>query len=276
MKLHNEHHRVDRTAWLRAAVLGANDGLISTSSLIIGVAAAHAGTPDILVAGLAGLVGGSLSMAAGEYVSVSSQADSQSADLARERRELSLTPEAEHRELAGIYVSRGLTPELADQVATQLTAHDALAAHARDELGITDTTLARPLTAAIASAGSFALGAVLPLLVAVAVSAERLDHGDLREHPDAAGGTGRAGRVAGGAQILRGALRVGFWGLLAMAATGLIGHLFDVHVLVGIAALAMQPDLAAYFAHLGYQGKGEPTLATLGELHRLHPQADRL
>jgi VIT1/CCC1 family predicted Fe2+/Mn2+ transporter len=230
MKLHNEHHRVDRTAWLRAAVLGANDGLISTSSLIIGVAAAHAGTPDILVAGLAGLVGGSLSMAAGEYVSVSSQADSQSADLARERRELSLTPEAEHRELAGIYVSRGLTPELADQVATQLTAHDALAAHARDELGITDTTLARPLTAAIASAGSFALGAVLPLLVAVAVSAERLTMAIFVSTLMLLVALGALAAWLGGAQILRGALRVGFWGLLAMAATGLIGHLFDVHV----------------------------------------------
>ena len=230
MKLHNEHHRVDRTAWLRAAVLGANDGLISTSSLIIGVAAAHAGAPDVLVAGLAGLVGGSLSMAAGEYVSVSSQADSQSADLARERRELSLTPEAEHRELAGIYVSRGLTPELADQVATQLTAHDALAAHARDELGITDTTLARPLTAAIASAASFALGAVLPLIVAIAVSAERITTVIFVSTLMLLVALGALAAWLGGAQILRGALRVGFWGLLAMAATGLVGHLFGVHV----------------------------------------------
>ncbi len=230
MKHHSEHHRVDRTAWLRAAVLGANDGLISTSSLIVGVAAAHADSASILVAGLAGLVGGALSMAAGEYVSVSSQADSETADLARERRELSLSPEAEHRELAGIYISRGLTPELADQVATQLSAHDALAAHARDELGITDLTRAQPLTAAIASAASFSLGAVLPLIVALVVVAERVTEVIFASTLVLLLALGALAARLGGAQMLRGALRVGFWGLIAMAATGLAGHLFGVRV----------------------------------------------
>jgi len=230
MKHHHEGHRVERMGWLRAAVLGANDGLISTASLIVGVAAAKADAESILLAGLAGLVGGSLSMAAGEYVSVSSQADIEQADLARERSELASAPEAEHRELAAIYVARGLTPELADQVATQLTAHDALGAHARDELGITDLSRARPMTAALASAASFAVGAVPPLAMALAVSAEQTT-------PVIFGGTlllllalGAFAARLGGAGLWRGALRVAFWGVAAMGVTGLVGHLFGVAV----------------------------------------------
>jgi VIT1/CCC1 family predicted Fe2+/Mn2+ transporter len=230
MKHHSETHRVDRIGWLRAAVLGANDGLISTSSLIVGVAAARADSAGILVAGLAGLVGGSLSMAAGEYVSVSSQADSENADLARERRELATAPEAEHRELAGIYVARGLTPELADQVATQLTAHDALGAHARDELGITDLTRAQPLTAALASAGSFAVGAALPLLLALLLPAAQLTTAIFASTLLLLLALGALAARLGGAKLLRGALRVAFWGVIAMAATGIVGHLFGVSV----------------------------------------------
>jgi vacuolar iron transporter family protein len=230
MKHHSETHRVHRLGWLRAAVLGANDGLISTSSLIVGMAAAHAASQDVLVAGLAGLVGGSLSMAAGEYVSVSSQADTESADLARERRELATTPEAEHRELAGIYVSRGLTPELADQVATQLTAHDALAAHARDELGITDLSRARPLTAALTSATSFALGAAMPLLLALLVPAGRAAVMIFCGTLVLLLALGAWAAYLGGARLLTGALRVGFWGASAMAATGIVGHLFGVRL----------------------------------------------
>ena len=228
MKHHSETHRVDRIGWLRAAVLGANDGLISTSSLIVGVAAAQATPAGILVAGVAGLVGGALSMAAGEYVSVSSQADSENADLARERRELATAPEAEHRELAGIYVARGLTPALAEQVATQLTAHDALGAHARDELGITDLTRARPLTAALASAASFAVGAALPLLLAMVAPAALLTPLIFASTLVLLLALGALAARLGGAALLRGALRVAFWGVIAMAATGLVGHLFGV------------------------------------------------
>ena len=228
MKHHSEIHRVDRIGWLRAAVLGANDGLISTSSLIVGVAAAQATPAGILVAGVAGLVGGALSMAAGEYVSVSSQADSENADLARERRELATAPEAEHRELAGIYVARGLTPALAEQVATQLTAHDALGAHARDELGITDLTRARPLTAALASAASFAVGAALPLLLAMVAPAALLTPLIFASTLVLLLALGALAARLGGAALLRGALRVAFWGVIAMAATGLVGHLFGV------------------------------------------------
>jgi VIT1/CCC1 family predicted Fe2+/Mn2+ transporter len=228
MKHHSETHRVDRIGWLRAAVLGANDGLISTSSLIVGVAAAQATPAAILVAGVAGLVGGALSMAAGEYVSVSSQADSENADLARERRELATAPEAEHRELAGIYMARGLTPELAEQVATQLTAHDALGAHARDELGITDLTRARPLTAALASAASFAIGAALPLLLAMVAPAAQLTLLIFASTLVLLLALGALAARLGGAKMLRGAVRVAFWGVIAMAATGLVGHLFGV------------------------------------------------
>ncbi len=228
MKHHPEGHRVERMGWLRAAVLGANDGLISTASLIVGVAAANSGPGAILVAGLAGLVGGSLSMAAGEYVSVSSQSDIEQADIARERRELATAPEAEHRELAAIYVARGLTPELADQVATQLTAHDALGAHARDELGITDLSRAQPMTAAVASAASFAVGAFPPLLMALVVPAAQVT-------PVIFGSTlllllalGAFAARLGGATLWRGALRVAFWGVAAMGVTGLVGHFFGV------------------------------------------------
>ena len=169
MTKHLERHRTDRIGWLRAAVLGANDGIVSTASLLVGVAAAHAASSDILVAGVAGLVAGAMSMAAGEYVSVSSQADTEKADLDRERKELATDVEAERNELASIYVSRGLEPSLARQVAEQLMAHDALAAHARDELGISDTLTARPVQAALASAASFAVGAAMPLLSVLVV-----------------------------------------------------------------------------------------------------------
>ncbi|MEN9704259.1 MAG: hypothetical protein RLZZ393_138 [Pseudomonadota bacterium] len=229
MKLHHESHRVERMGWLRAAVLGANDGLISTASLIVGVAAAHSGAPAILLAGVAGLVGGSLSMAAGEYVSVSSQSDIEQADLARERRELAIAPEAEHRELAGIYVARGLTPELADQVATQLTAHDALGAHARDELGITDLSRARPTAAALASAASFAIGALPPLGLALLVPVAQVTVAIFAGTVLLLLALGAFAAHLGGAPLWRGALRVGFWGVVAMAITGLAGHFFGVN-----------------------------------------------
>ncbi len=220
-----EAHLVDRTGWLRAAVLGANDGILSTASLIVGVAAAAASMHSILVSGLAGLVGGALAMAAGEYVSVSSQADSESADLERERAELKANPAAELRELAGIYVARGLTPALAMQVAEQLSATDALAAHARDELGMHGATAARAVQAALASAVAFAAGASLPLLTALVA-------------PRAAliatlvflAALGAVGARAGGAPVARGAGRVLFWGALAMAATAAIGSLVGAPV----------------------------------------------
>jgi len=224
--MHGEHHRSGRIGWLRAAVLGANDGLISTSSLVVGVASAEPSRMAILLAGVAGLVAGALSMAAGEYVSVSSQADTERADLDQERRELAASPEAERAELAEIYVSRGLTRELATQVAEQLMARDALAAHARDEIGINETTQARPIQAALASASSFAVGAS-PAVLLVAV----LPTGILT--PGIVGVTlvlllvlgGVAARL-GGAPITRGALRVAFWGAVAMACTAAIGRLF--------------------------------------------------
>jgi VIT1/CCC1 family predicted Fe2+/Mn2+ transporter len=223
---HPEQHRTDRIGWLRAAVLGANDGIVSTASLVLGVATADAAPGTVLVAGVAGLVAGAMSMAAGEYVSVSSQADTERADLARERRELAESRPAEREELAGIYVDRGLTPDLALQVADQLMAHDALGAHARDELGLSTTTQARPVQAAFASALSFAVGAVLPLgLVLVAPAGALL--------PIVGGGSllclgllgGLAAR-AGGASVAAGSLRVVFWGALAMAITAAIGALF--------------------------------------------------
>jgi vacuolar iron transporter family protein len=230
MKVHRESHRIGRTGWLRAAVLGANDGLISTSSLVIGMSVAGTGSRAVLMAGLAGLVAGSLSMAAGEYVSVSSQSDSENADLARERRELSVAPEAEHRELAGIYVDRGLSPALAEQVAHEMMAHDALGAHARDELGIFEITRARPIQAALTSATSFALGAVLPLLAALLAPAASVSLA-------VAGASfllllvlGALAASLGGAAPVRGALRVSFWGAVAMAGTALVGHLFGAIV----------------------------------------------
>jgi len=230
MHHHHELHRVGRTGWLRAAVLGANDGLISTASLIIGVAAAHPEGSAVLLAGIAGVVGGSLSMAAGEYVSVSSQADSEQADLARERQELHSAPEAEQRELAGIYVRRGLTPQLAEQVAAQLSAHDALAAHARDELGITDFSRAQPLLAAVASAGSFAVGALLPLLVALLVPAAQLTPAIFGLTVALLLALGASAAQLGGARLLPAAMRVAFWGVIAMAITGLAGHYAGIAV----------------------------------------------
>ena len=225
---HPERHFAERIGWLRAAVLGANDGIVSTASLLIGVAAADAARGDILTAGIAGLVAGAMSMAAGEFVSVSSQADSERADLDRERMELAADPQAEHRELAQIYIKRGLVPSLADQVAAQLMAHDALGAHARDELGLTETHSARPVQAALASAATFACGAALPLLLAAASPAHRVI-------PSVAAGSllslmllgGLAAR-AGGAGLLAGAARVAFWGALAMAATAGAGALFGI------------------------------------------------
>lgn len=223
---HGEHHRSGSIGWLRAAVLGANDGIVSTASLVIGVAAASASHASILVAGVAGLVAGAMSMAAGEYVSVHSQTDTEKADLARERAELQKSPTAEHRELAAIYVGRGLEPELATEVATQLMAHDALGAHARDELGISDTHAPRPVQAALASAASFAVGAVLPLVVTALAPARvliALVSGTSLLFLALLGAV--AARV-GGASVLRGTLRVAFWGAFAMAATAGAGALF--------------------------------------------------
>jgi VIT1/CCC1 family predicted Fe2+/Mn2+ transporter len=223
---HSERHRTAHIGWLRASVLGANDGLISTSSLVVGVAAAQASRAPVLLSALAGLVAGALSMAAGEYVSVSSQADTEQADLARERGELAADPAAERAELAAIYAARGLSPDLADQVAVQLMAHDALGAHARDELGLSEITLARPIQAALASAASFAGGAALPLLLVVFVP-----FGDIIFAVIGASMVlllvlgGLAARL-GRAPLLRGALRVAFWGAVAMGATALVGHLF--------------------------------------------------
>jgi vacuolar iron transporter family protein len=228
MKSHREHHRVDNIGWLRAAVLGANDGLISTSSLVVGVAAAQLGTHAVFLSGLASLVGGALSMAAGEYVSVSSQADSEQADLARERLELVAAPEAERRELAGIYVKRGLTPKLAELVATELTEHDALAAHARDELGITEQSKAKPVLAACTSALSFATGALAPLLLVWLIPAAHLSIAVFATSLVLLMLLGVISAQLGGARLLPAALRVGFWGVVAMGATALVGQFFGV------------------------------------------------
>jgi VIT1/CCC1 family predicted Fe2+/Mn2+ transporter len=227
---HRERHRTEHIGWLRAAVLGANDGIVSTASLVLGVAAAHGTRSNVLVAGVAGLVAGAMSMAAGEYVSVHSQADTEQADLERERAELRADDKGEHKELMAIYVGRGLDPSLAKQVADQLMAHDAVGAHARDELGISESLTARPIQAALASAASFAVGAAMPILTAVIV-------------PEASlilfvGGTslvflallgGLAAR-AGGARIMLGALRVTLWGALAMGVTAGIGAFFGTAV----------------------------------------------
>ena len=223
---HTEHHRSARIGWLRAAVLGANDGIVSTSSLLLGVAAAHASQGNILVTGVAGLVAGAMSMAAGEYVSVHSQADTENADLARERAELQADPAAEKRELAAIYVGRGLEPALATQVAEQLMARDAIGAHARDELGISETLSARPVQAALASAGSFAVGAALPLAVAVAVPASSLMPWVAVTSLAFLAALGALAARAGGASPGTGAWRVTFWGALAMAITAAAGALF--------------------------------------------------
>ena len=225
---HSEFHRLHRIGWLRAAVLGANDGIVSTASLLIGVAAAGTSHDAILITGVAGLVSGAMSMAAGEYVSVSSQSDTESADIARETEELATQPEHELDELTGIYTSRGLTPELARQVAIQLTKHDALGAHTRDELGIVDTMNAKPVNAALASAGTFAIGAALPLLVVFLASA-----GNIIPYVAATSllflaALGGLAAQAGGASLFKGAARVAFWGVLAMIATAGVGSLFGV------------------------------------------------
>lgn len=225
-----ERHRSDRIGWLRAAVLGANDGLISTSSLVVGVAAAAPERGAILIAAVAGLAAGALSMAAGEYVSVSSQSDTESADIARERGELAADADHELAELAGIYVARGLTPELAGQVAAQLTAHDALGAHARDELGIHEFTKARPIQAAVASAASFAVGAAPPALLAALLPMSSLTLGVVAVTILLLVGLGALAAQLGGASQLRGAARVAFWGAVAMGVTALVGRLFGAVV----------------------------------------------
>ncbi len=225
-----ERHRTGRIGWLRAAVLGANDGILSTSSLVLGVAASHASRGSVVVAGVAGLVAGAMSMASGEYVSVHSQADTEEAELELERTELKTNLKGEHDELTAIYVARGLPPALAKQVAEQLMSHDALGAHARDELGISDTFRARPIQAALASAGSFAIGAAMPLAITALASASLLI-------PLVSGSSlvflallgGLAAR-AGGAGVWTGAIRVVFWGALAMAVTAAVGWIFGTFV----------------------------------------------
>ena len=221
-----ELHRGNRTGWLRAAVLGANDGLISTSSLVVGVAAAETSGTAILLTAVAGLAAGALSMAAGEYVSVSSQADTEDADLARERTELATMPHEEHAELAGLYVARGVSPELAAQVAQQLMTHDALGAHARDELGIHELTRARPILAAVASALAFAVGAAPPAILAGVLPAATLTWGIVGVTLVLLLVLGGVAAHVGGAPIVRGSLRVAFWGAVAMGITSLVGRLF--------------------------------------------------
>lgn len=227
---HVEGHRTHRIGWLRAAVLGANDGIVSTASLVLGVAASGANAKTILVAGVAGLVAGSMSMAAGEYVSVSSQADTEGADLARERIELATDPVHEHAEMAAIYVKRGLDPALAREVATQLMDHDALGAHARDELGISELMTARPVQAALASAATFAVGAALPLLIAVIAPKSMLSFTVGGSSLFFLAALGSLAARAGGAPVLLAAVRVTFWGALAMAVTAGVGRMFGVAV----------------------------------------------
>jgi VIT1/CCC1 family predicted Fe2+/Mn2+ transporter len=227
---HIEQHYGQRIGWLRAAVLGANDGIVSTASLVVGVAAAESGRSGVLVAGVAGLVAGAMSMAAGEYVSVSSQSDTEKADLGREHRELEANPERELQELRGIYVDRGLDPELAQRVAEQLTARGALAAHARDELGFSTVHAARPVQAALASAATFAIGAALPLAMAAVVPAGQIIVVVSGSSLLFLAGLGSLAAGAGGASRARGALRVTFWGALAMALTALVGRTFGTVV----------------------------------------------
>ncbi|MGH6624013.1 MAG: VIT1/CCC1 transporter family protein [Burkholderiaceae bacterium] len=229
-RIHREAHRTDRIGWLRAAVLGANDGIVSTASLVLGVAAASASRGDVLVAGVAGLVAGAMSMAAGEYVSVRSQADTEAADVARERKELATDAAAEHRELASIYVQRGLEPALAEQVAVQLMAHDALGAHARDELGISQALTARPVQAALSSAASFTVGAALPLAVAALSPSSLLSAAVAGCSLVFLALLGALAARTGGAPIAAGAWRVTFWGALAMALTAAVGALFGTAV----------------------------------------------
>ncbi|OAX56814.1 VIT1/CCC1 transporter family protein [Xanthomonas graminis] len=227
---HSELHRGDRAGWLRAAVLGANDGILSVAGLVVGVASSGAPAPAVLATGIAGLVAGAMSMAAGEYVSVQSQVDTERADLAIERRELHEDPQSELDELAGIYRQRGLDAALARQVAEQLTAHDALGAHARDELGITETLRARPLQAALASAAAFCCGAALPILAALLAPAGKQVWVTGAATLLGLSLTGALAARAGGASGVRGARRVVFWGAAAMLATGVVGRLFGVQV----------------------------------------------
>ncbi|MDF2371240.1 MAG: VIT family protein [Rhizobiaceae bacterium] len=229
-RLHIEQHSVHRVGWLRAAVLGANDGLVSTASLIVGVAAASAGTGEILVAGTAGLVAGAMSMAAGEYVSVSSQSDTEEADIARERQELIDQPEFELKELAQSFVVRGVEERTALEVAKQLTAKDALGAHAREELGISDITTARPLEAAMTSALTFAIGAALPLIIVLLSSSATLIYAIVIATLIFLAILGALGAKAGGANVLKATVRVTFWGAIAMAITAGVGALFGAVV----------------------------------------------
>jgi VIT1/CCC1 family predicted Fe2+/Mn2+ transporter len=223
--LHREGHLIERIGWLRAAVLGANDGIISTSSLVIGVAAASTSPNEVIVAGIAGLVAGATAMAAGEYVSVSSQADTETADLAKERRELADQPEAELDELTNIYVQRGLDISLARQVAEALTAKDAFATHARDELGLSAHVIARPVQAALTSAITFAFGAAIPLLIAIASPTARIPWAVSAGSLVALAILGAAGAQTGGASVLKPMLRVTFWGAIAMGTTAAVGRL---------------------------------------------------
>ena len=229
-KSHREQHRTERIGWLRAAVLGANDGIVSTASLVVGVAAAHAARHEVLIAGVAGLVAGAMSMAAGEYVSVSSQADTEKADLSRERRELEMDGPLERDELASIYVHRGLDPLLAKQVAEQLMVHDALAAHARDELGISESLTARPVQAALASASTFAVGAGMPLITVLVTPETRLVSVVSVVSLIFLACLGILAARAGGAPIIKAAIRVTFWGALAMGLTAAVGALFGTVV----------------------------------------------
>ena len=227
---HAEHHLVARVGWLRAAVLGANDGIVSTASLIVGVSAASAATSDVLIAGVAGLVAGAMSMAAGEYVSVSSQSDTEKADLSRERAELRDQPEFEREELARIYMERGLEEGLAFQVADQLMAKDALGVHAREELGISEITTARPIQAAFTSAATFAVGAALPLLMVLLMPAQLLSAGVSAASLVFLALLGGVSAKVGGANVTKAAVRVTFWGALAMALTAGIGAMFGAVV----------------------------------------------
>ncbi len=228
--MHIETHRTIHIGWLRAAVLGANDGLISTASLVVGVAASGTGRSAILIAGVAGLVAGSMSMAAGEFVSVSSQADTEMADIALERRELAANPAGELNELTQIYIKRGLTPALAAEVAAQLSAHDVLGAHARDELGLTDMTAARPLQAAVTSAITFAIGAVIPVLVAVLSPVALVSQLVTGSALVVLAILGAAAARVGGAPLIKGAARVALWGALAMGASAIVGRIFGARV----------------------------------------------
>jgi VIT1/CCC1 family predicted Fe2+/Mn2+ transporter len=225
-----EKHYINRSGWLRAAVLGANDGILSTTSLVIGIAAASSTRDSIILAAVAGLVAGSLSMAAGEYVSVSSQSDVESADLDREKQELASMPEAELKELAAIYENRGLTPDLAMQVAIQMTAHDALEAHAKEELGINEITQARPLQAALASAGAFIAGGILPLVVSIFAPLKDMIVFQYGFAIIFLAFSGAAAGKAGGSNTVKSVLRICIWGTLAMAMSALVGHVFRVKI----------------------------------------------